>query len=62
MRLSHKEVDDGFQFWCQPTIFLRKSFFVYVVRQVIVKNIKFETVMVFNLSEKDPNTIRALKN
>ena len=36
-------VQNGFLFWWQPTIFLRKKLFVDVANHVIVENIKFET-------------------
>ena len=39
-----KNVCDGLLFWKQPTIFLRKKLSVGVARQVILKNIKFETL------------------
>ena len=38
-----KNVCEGYLFWFQPTIFLRKHFLVEVARQVTVENIKFET-------------------
>ena len=36
-------VQNGFLFWWQPTIFLRKKLFVDVANHVIVENIKLET-------------------